>query len=477
MSQTLEITLHPKQVAAYQSKATEILYGGAAGGGKSFFMRVAAILWCSMIPGLQVYLFRRTYDDLIKNHIEGSKGFRSLLAPWVLAGWADIVESEIRFWNGSKIYLCHCEHEKHRFKYQGAEIHVLLIDELTLFTDVIYRFLRTRVRMTSITLPAQFEGCFPRILCGSNPGNIGHAFVKSTFVMDGEHPAVPMALRPMPDEEGGMVRQYIPATLDDNPTMAIDDPQYRNRIRGMGNAALVKAFERGDWNAVVGSYLEGVWDEDVHAVDPFPIPSTWKVWRAMDWGFAKPYSVGWYAMDPDGCIYRWRELYGYGGKADLGTREEASAVAKKIRDIEQFDERMGYEYRQNPADSAIFANIGAQRSIGKIFREAGVKWVECGKGPRSRVIGAQLIVELLKTGKFKVFKTCKHWIRTVPALMPDENNPEDVNSKMEDHAWDETRYAVGPIRRAPDGEQMSGDPDASDYNIEADGAHSMKVRA
>ena len=456
----LDLALHPKQGVAYHSEATEILYGGAAGGGKSFFMRAAAIIWCSMIPGLQVYLFRRTYDDLIKNHIEGSSGFRSMLAKWANDGLVSIVESEIRFWNGSKIYLCHCEHEKHRFKYQGAEIHVLLIDELTLFTDTIYRFLRTRVRMTSIKVPPQFAGCFPRILCGSNPGNIGHAWVKSTFIMDGEKEAVPIAIRQMSDDEGGMKRQYIPATLDDNPTMALDDPQYRNRIRGLGNAALVKAFEKGDWNAVVGSYLEGVWDEDEHVVDPFTIPSTWKVWRAMDWGFAAPYSVHWYAMCPDGVVYIWRELYGWGGKANVGSREEASAVAKKIVEIEKRDERMGYEYRMNPADSAIFAQTGAQQSIGQIFRKAGVKWAECGKGPRSRVTGAQLIVEMLRTGKLKVFRTCKHWIRTVPALMPDENNPEDVNTKMEDHAWDDTRYALGPIRRAPDEEQKSdGYPD------------------
>lgn len=459
----LDINLHPKQGVAFQSTATEILYGGAAGGGKSFFMRAAAIIWCAMIPGLQAYLFRRTYDDLIKNHIEGSSGFRALLATWELAGLCKIVESEIRFWNGSKIYLCHCEHEKHRFKYQGAEIHVLLIDELTLFTDVIYRFLRTRVRMTSIRVPDQFAGCFPRILCGSNPGNIGHAWVKSTFLMDGDEKVKPLAIRPMPDEEGGMRRQYIPAVLDDNPTMAIDDPSYRARIRGMGNAALVKAFEKGDWDAVVGSFLEGIWDEEQHAVDPFPIPSTWKVWRAMDWGFAAPYAVYWFAMDPDGVVYLWRELYGYGGKANVGSREEASAVAAKIIKIEERDERMGYEYRMNPADSAIFAQTGAQRSIGQIFRQGGVRWVECGKGPRSRVTGAQLIVEMLRTGKLKVFKTCKHWIRTVPALMPDENNPEDVNTKMEDHAWDATRYGLGPIRRAPDEGQMSETPESDVY--------------
>lgn len=470
----LDINLHPKQGVAFNSTATEILYGGAAGGGKSFFMRAAAIIWCAMIPGLQVYLFRRTYDDLIKNHIEGSNGFRAMLAPWVLSGLVQIVESEIRFWNGSKIYLCHCEHEKHRFKYQGAEIHVLLIDELTLFTEVIYRFLRTRVRMTSITVPEQFAGCFPRILCGSNPGNVGHAFVKSTFIMDGDEKVEPLAIRQMSDEEGGMRRQYIPAVLDDNPSMEKDDPTYRARLRGLGNAALVKAFEKGDWDAVVGSYLEGIWDEDRHAVDPFPIPATWKVWRSMDWGFAKPYAVYWFAMDPDGCIYLWRELYGYGGKADVGTREDAKEVGKKVAKIEEHDERMGYEYRQCPADASIFADQGHQKTIAKLFREAGIKWVESFKGPRSRVNGAQLIVQLLREGKLKVFRSCKHWIRTVPALMPDENNMEDVNSKMEDHAWDATRYGLLQVRRPPDEEQKSG-TDQEDMYKDSNDHHMLRV--
>lgn len=271
-----------------------------------------------------------------------------------------------------------------------------------------------------------------------------------------------------------MLRQYIPATLDDNPTMALDDPSYRNRIRGLGNAALVKAFEKGDWDAVVGSFLEGVWDPDVHVVDPFPIPSSWKVWRAMDWGFAKPYSVHWYAMDQDGTHYIWRELYGWGGKPNVGSREQASAVAAKIKKIEEHDERLGYEYRMNPADSAIFAEIGSSKSIGKIFRENGVKWIEAYKGNRSRVNGAQLIVEMLKSGKLKVFSTCKHWIRTVPALMPDENNPEDVNSNLEDHAWDETRYALLQVRRAPEEEQKSTDDLEPSYKYENE-TFTMKV--
>lgn len=161
----LDLSLHRKQGLAFTSEATEILYGGAAGGGKSHLMRGAAISWCSEIPGLQVYLFRRIRDDLVKNHMEGPNGFRAMLAGWVKLGFCVIVEDEIRFWNGSKIFLCHCKDEKDRFKYQGSEIHVLLIDELTHFTDRIYRFLRNRVRMVGITLPEKYLGRFPRIIC------------------------------------------------------------------------------------------------------------------------------------------------------------------------------------------------------------------------------------------------------------------------------------------------------------------------
>ncbi|WP_339426723.1 terminase large subunit domain-containing protein [Pseudomonas proteolytica] len=163
----LRVHLHPKQWVAFLTEATEVLFGGAAGPGKSHLMRVAAIVWCCSIAGLQVYLFRRVREDLYKNHLEGPKGFRAMLAPLVLGGWCRIIGDEIRFWNGARIYLCHCKAENDVYKYQGAEIHVLLIDELTHFTEFMYRFLRNRVRMVGITLPADCVGKFPRILCGS----------------------------------------------------------------------------------------------------------------------------------------------------------------------------------------------------------------------------------------------------------------------------------------------------------------------
>ena len=117
----IDLALHAKQGIAFETPATEVLFGGAVGGGKSHLMRAAAISWCGMIPGLQVYLFRRLRDDPIKNHMEVPKGLRALLGPWVDAGFATIVEDQIRFWNGSKIFLCHCKEEKDRFKYLGSE--------------------------------------------------------------------------------------------------------------------------------------------------------------------------------------------------------------------------------------------------------------------------------------------------------------------------------------------------------------------
>jgi hypothetical protein len=259
-------------------------------------MRVAAIQWCSAIPGLQVYLFRRLFPDLVKNHMEGPKGFRALLAPWVAAGFVEIVEEEIRFWNGSKIYLCHCKDEKDRYKYQGAEIHVLLVDELTHFTDIIYRFLRSRVRAVGLTDTAKHR--IPRILCASNPGNVGHQWVKGSFVDGG-----PMQLRRMPEDEGGMLRQYIPSRLDDNPSMLSDDPTYRARLRGAGSSALVKALEEGDWNVIEGAFFD-LWRTEKHVIAPFPIPDHWVRFRSFDWGYGAPFSVGWWAVASESIGFR-----------------------------------------------------------------------------------------------------------------------------------------------------------------------------
>lgn len=460
-SAELNIDLHDKQQIAFDSLATEILYGGAAGGGKSHLMRMAAITWCSVIPGLQVYLFRRIRDDLVKNHMEGPSGFREFLAGWVQCKFVTIVEDEIRFWNGSKIYLCHCKDEKDRFKYQGAEIHVLLIDELTHFTDKIYRFLRNRVRMVGITVPKEYEGKFPRIICGANPGGTGHQFVKMTFI-DGVEP---MKVYRAANSEGGMLRQYIPAKLEDNPSLLENDPGYEDRLSGLGSESLVRAMRHGDWNVIEGAFFDN-FDERRHVILPFEIPADWLRFRAGDYGTAKPFSIGWYAVAQDttvihagteyqrviprGALVKYLEWYGCkkdkDGKflPDVGLKLDAEEISRgiKLRD-------MGQSFAYSVMDPAIFANHGgptiAERMMeagGIIFQPADNTRV-AGRGAmggwdqmRARLKGDEEGNPMLF-----FFRTCVHSIRTIPALQHDESKPEDLDTSAEDHAADETRYA------------------------------------
>ena len=462
MSQSvaLNLHLHPKQGEALNSPATEILYGGAAGGGKSHLMRIALIIWCAAIPGLQCYIFRRVLDDLIKNHIEGPKGFRALLAPWKLAGLVDIVEDEIRFWNGSKIYLCHCKDPAHVYKYHGAEIHVLIIDELTTFLETMYRYLRNRVRMVGINLPPQYAGCFPRILCGTNPGNIGHLWVKRTFI-DG---VVDMEIRRMPKAEGGMLRQYIRAKLEDNPSMAADDPGYEDRLEGLGSASLVKAMRWGDWDVIEGAFFD-CWDPRKHVLRPFTIPDTWPRSRSGDWGSAKPFSFGWWAQVQDdyrteegvwlprGCLVRYREFYG--AKKDesgvslpnVGLKWHAVKVGEELDKIEA---RLGKRPIDGVLDPAAFAENGGPSIASELARGSGnrIFWRQADNkrvAQRGAMAGWDQVRARLEGDNegrpmIACFNTCVDSIRTIPALQHDKNHPEDIDSDMEDHAGDDWRY-------------------------------------
>jgi hypothetical protein len=457
----IKLDLHPKQDLALKSRATEVFYGGAAGGGKSHLMRVAAILWCASIPGLQVYLFRRVMDDLFKNHMEGPKGFRGMLEPWVRNGFVQIVGEEIRFWNKSKIFLCHCKDDKDVYKYFGAEIHVLLIDELTHFTDAIYRLLRSRVRMVGIDLPEQFRGCFPRILASSNPGNIGHHFVKKTFI-DG---AIPYEIRQMPKEDGGMKRQFIRATLDDNPSMAEDDPNYGDKLEGLGSKALVQAIRHGDWDVIEGAFFDN-FDRKKHVVRPQILPKHWTRFMSGDPGSAYPFCYGWYAVAseetkfsnefgervilPRGGLVKYREYYGaHATLSNKGLKMTAEAVARKLIEYEPEGENIAYRVLDPKAWSEDGGRSYQQRMTNAtppnrrmIFRKADNSRVpEQGRMAGWDQVRSRLEGDLNFDPMLIFFETCVDTIRTLPALMHDKAKIEDVDTDGEDHAGDETRYA------------------------------------
>lgn len=462
----LDLTLHEKQTIAYETLGTEVLYGGAAGGGKSHLMRGASILWSTFIPGLQTYLFRRKFPDLYKNHMEGPSGYPNLLARWVNAGYAKINYSDnaISFpFNGSKIHLCHAKDEKNVYDYQGAEIHVLLMDELTHFTEFMYRYLRGRVRIGGLEVPDEWRGYFPRILAGSNPGGIGHNFVKKTFIT----PAEPLAIVQQPASEGGFKRQYIPAKLDDNPTMAKNDPDYIDRLEGLGNPALVKAMRDGDWNIVAGGALDDVWTDRVR-MPRFPIPAGWRVDRSLDWGSAKPFSVLWYAeadgteatlpsgrkwAPPAGTLFVIHEWYGARG-VNEGLKMPAKQVARGIIDMEQSLITGKWVMRTpapGPADNSIADTQNPKTpTIADDMGAKGVRWERSDKSPNSRKIGLELMrTRLAEAGKdhpeepaLYIFDHCRNLLEHLPVLQRDAKKLEDVDTAQEDHDYDSLRYRV-----------------------------------
>lgn len=456
----LNLRLQPKQGEAFFSTATEILYGGAAGGGKSHLMRVAAIFWCLEIPGLQVYIFRRKLPDLFKNHMEGPTAFPVLLAQAIdeKIAWINYSKNFIAFSNGSKIHLCHCQHDTDVYNYHGAEIHVLLMDELTTFSEFVYRYLRGRVRLGGLKVPGKYRGLFPRILNGSNPGNVGHNWVKFTFI-DG---AAPMQIRQVDSKEGGMRRQYIPAKLSDNRALTENDPEYDQRLEGLGDPELVRAMREGDWDIVAGGMFDDLWRRPIHVIEPFEIPSSWRIDRSFDWGSSAPFSVGWWAETdgtkapngrtyPRGTIFRIFEWYGWSGKPNEGCKLLAVDIAKGIAEREN---NWKIKTRPGPADSSIFDTENGV-CIADDMAKAGVKWTEADKSPGSRKNGAERIRKYLKASlKFPmeepglfIFDRCIHFIRTVPVLPRDQKNRDDVDSDAEDHVYDESRYRISQPKR------------------------------
>lgn len=440
----MEVRLEPKSVAAFTTLATEVLYGGAAGGMKSFTLRASAIRWCADVPGIQVYLFRRTLPDLRDNHLRGPSSLHFMLADYLEKGHVKYrqVENEFEFWNGSVLHLCYCDSENDVEKYRGAEIHVLLIDELTHFSEYQYRFLRSRVRSAGLKVPQQYRGRLPRIETASNPGSIGHAWVKRTFIS----PAPAHEVWRAPSDEGGMLRQFIPARLSDNPYLTRDDPSYADRLRGLGSDSLVRAMLEGDWDIVAGAAFEKL-RRDVHAIEPFDPPQDWLLFGSLDWGSSKPFSFGLWAVAngnalPDGRIYRrgaiirYNEVYGWNGKADEGVRKEATEVADIVK-ARCGGRRLAYI----AADPSMWKVDGGP-SIAETMLRRGIV---LRKADHNRLTGyVEVRQRIAGDGDGPMLYATKNchagfW-RTMPDLVMDEDHPEDVDTEQEDHCYDDVRY-------------------------------------
>lgn len=448
----MSLDLQEKQSIAFLTPATEILYGGAAGGGKSYLLRVSAIRWCLEIAGIQVYLFRRTLPDLRDNHLRGPTSFFVMLEKGLQTGQIKYraQENEFEFPNGAVLHLCYCDSENDVEKYRGAEIHVLLPDELTHFSEYQYRFLRSRVRIAGLVVPEQYKGRLPRVEAATNPGSIGHAWVKRTFIT----PKPPFEIWRASPDEGGMLRQFIPAKLSDNKYLMEEDPEYADRLRGLGADSLVRAMLEGDWNIIAGQAFEKL-RRETHCLQPFEIPEDWLRFGSFDWGSTRPFSYGMWAVASNptevggihierGALVRYNEWYGWNGKPNEGLRMEAPEVARGILAKED-----GVKPVYRIADSSMWKVDGGP-SIAETFNKHGCILRPSPKGPGSRHNGYVEVRARIAGDKdgpmlFATSNCHSGFWRTMPDLVMDEHQfgikSEQIDTDQEDHASDDVMYA------------------------------------
>lgn len=425
----------PRQAELHTCPANEILFGGAAGPGKSHALRFEALLMCLRVPGLRAYLFRRTQPELERNHILPalSQFPRELVT---------FKASKQRFEciNGSFLTFCGCPREADVFRYQGVEFHLLVIDELTSFTEFQYDYLRGRLRC-ALPVPAAYRHRIPGIVAASNPGGVGHAFVKARFV-DYAPPGVP---RCGPEREGGMVRCYIPARLTDNPILLARDPGYAARLSSLPEPYRT-AYRDGDWDTFLGQAF--AFSRSRHVIRPRPVPGHAPVLMTFDWGYAAPFSVGWWWVDADGRLLRFAEWYGWNGRPGQGLRLTDAQIAAGIRERET---RLGLEGRTllrlaGPdcfAKKPDYRGGGQGPSTAEVFARAGLP---LAPGDPSRVAKIRQFHERLRLRDdgepmLLVYEGCEQFIRTIPLLVTDRAHVEDIDTTGEDHIYDEACHA------------------------------------
>ena len=430
----------PRQIAFMQRPEFECLYGGAAGGGKSDALVVEALRQVQF-PYYKGLILRKSYPQL-SELIDKSL----LIYPRAYPGAT--YNSTTHTWifpSGAKIRFGSLHHANSKYDYQGQAFDYIAFDELTQFTFDEYMYLISRCRPNG---PG--TRCYVR--ASANPGGIGHGWVKERFI-DVAPPMTPIEDEiTVEDTNGKMItikrsRIFVPATVFDNKVLLNNDPNYIATL-GMLPEAEKQALLYGDWNSFSGQVFQLVNDpahyDDrrwTHVVNPFPIPETWPIYRGMDWGYSRPFSVGWYAVAPGGCLYRIRELYGTTGAPNVGIKWTPQQCAEKIWEIEHEDPNLVGRYIYGVADSAIFASDSGTPIV-EAFEDAQIYFEKASKQRIDGKMQCHYRLAFDEEGypMFYVFKTCKHFIRCIPALVYDETNVEDVNTKQEDHNYDEWRY-------------------------------------
>lgn len=405
-----------KQEEFISSNVDEIFFGGARGGGKTFALLMDFASHSNHYGrDAKGILFRKTNAELeeaitiAKDIFQGFAKWRVGDRMWVFA-------------NGGTLKLRFLDRDDDCQRYHGHSYSWVGFDEIGNWpTSFPYLFMFSSLRSArGVPLYMRATG---------NPGGVGAAWVKKRFI-DSKSPGKVYAT-------DGHTSQFIPSRLEDNPLLMADG-KYEENLKQLPDH-LYKAFRWGDWEVFAGQVFSEFRPES-HIIQPFPLDSSWYKFASLDWGYARPYSIGFWALGQEGRLIRFTEFYGSKNHDNEGTRESIREVFTKVSEAAAF---VGIE--DMVADPACWSKMGfSEESVESVFNE----YFTMFKGVNDRINGANALHNFFKTKlsdggpMLCVFPNCKDFIRTIPALTEDKNKPEDVDTRLEDHVYDDTRYTV-----------------------------------
>jgi len=408
---------HPgPQTEALKSNEFEVLYGGARGGGKTD-AGLAWLLYNVHNPKYRFLVIRRNADDL-SDWIDRARTFYAPLKAEITGRPATI-----KFPSGALGRVGHLKDENAYDHYQGHEYHKVLIEELTQIPRE-DRYLKLLSSCRS-TVPE----IVPQAFLTTNPGGPGHVWVKNRFISHGPFTS-------FTDPISKRDRIYIPARLKDNPTLQLADPSYEAYLNSLPDQTR-KAWLDGNWDVFEGQFFNE-WNPDIQVCKPFEIPKEWARYIGLDYGYAAPSAVTWFAVSPAGITYQYRELYQVGLTYEklkeaimtysIGENIDRAFVDPALKARSQGTGIVGLEVLNKDQEVIKFWPADNDRANG---------WARLREYYRIRQDAAGN-----KYSWLKIFDTCKETIRTIPELVHDSIKKEDLDSDGDDHIADAQRYCM-----------------------------------
>jgi len=412
--------------------ADKIFFGGTRGGGKSDCalgrqLRGAekyAVQWNGLV-------LRRKYKDFAEMRRRLDEMIAQGLPCERIGG--DNQPNYVRFTNGAQLSFIAIKELAMLDSLQGQQFTEISIDEATTFPFLIQMIDKLNACLRSP------HGVPCHMFFTGNPGGPGHNAAKVLFI-EPSPSGVPFF------NKEGESTVFIRSTLDDNRILCDNDPDYVRRLRSIKDPALRKAWLEGDWNVFIGQAFN--FSDVYHVIKPiWPIPEYAWLYMTFDWGFGKPFSVGWWWVDADSRIFRFAEWYGWTGVPDEGLRLTDSQIAKGILEAEK-KFNLGDRHIIRLSDPTCFNKKPDYKGGGQgpsTAEEFAKHKVILSPGDANRILKIRQFRERLcipddekQMPMLMVYDTCRQFIRTIPSLCQDEKNPEDIDTDQEDHCYDES---------------------------------------